>query len=342
VTLFEREIREQPESLARLLSQGRAGVESIARQLRAAKPGFALLAARGSSDNAARYAQYLFGGRNRLAVALAAPSLFTGYGTPPSLEGALVIGISQSGRSPDVVAVVEEASRQGALALAITNDPASPLAAAARLVLPLLAGEERAVAASKTYTHQLLALAMLSAALSGGTDAWRELDAIPGAASTALALAGMPDARPFKDAPALVALARGFNLSTAFEIALKLKETAYVAAEAWSWADFLHGPIAVVSRGLPALMIAPSSALGGEVEGSMASLAAKGASLIAISDREDVLAKASLALPMPAVPEWLSPIVAAVPGQLFALALSAAKGLDPDRPRGLSKVTETR
>ena len=190
----EKEIREQPEALSRLLEEGRGGAEEVAARVRAFSPRFVVIAARGSSDNAARYAQYLFGAHNRLSVCLATPSLFTFYDAAPSLAGALVIGVSQSGQSPDIVAVVEAGRKQGALTLAITNRPGSPLAAAAEHTLPLLAGEERAVAATKTYTAQLCALAMLSAALEGGESRWAELSRVPGLVEQAIALnAGMDD-----------------------------------------------------------------------------------------------------------------------------------------------------
>ena len=184
----EKEIREQPEALARLLTEGRGGADRSPPASRAFAPRFVVIAARGSSDNAARYAQYLFGAHNRLPVCLATPSLFTFYDAAPSLAGALVIGVSQSGQSPDIVAVVESGRRQGALTLAITNRPGSPLAAAAEHTLPLLAGEERAVAATKTYTAQLGALAMLSAALEGGEARWAELSRVSGLVERAIAL----------------------------------------------------------------------------------------------------------------------------------------------------------
>ncbi len=178
-SLFEAEIHEQPAALLRLLQEGRAEASVIAAAVRAFAPRFVMVAARGSSDNAARYAQYLFGVRNRLAVGLAAPSLFTQYDAAPSLEGALVLGISQSGQSPDIVEVLHRARSQGALTVAITNDPVAPLAEAAEHRLPLRAGKERAVAATKTYTTQLLALAMLSAAMEGSAAVWEEIEALP-------------------------------------------------------------------------------------------------------------------------------------------------------------------
>ncbi len=343
--MLEREIREQPQVLARLLAEGRALAEEFAARIRTVAPRYVVIAARGSSDNAARYAQYLFGAQNRLTVALATPSLFTLYRQPPSLDGALVIGISQSGQSPDIVAVLQEAQRQQALTLAITNDPASPLAQAAELVFPLRAGEERAIAATKSYTAQLLALALLSTALHPTPERWRELELVPAAVARALELAAAARAgvAAFRAEQRLVVIGRGFNYATAFEIALKIKELSAVVAEPYSSADFRHGPIALVEPGFPVVAVAVTGTVLEDVASLLAELQQREAALLVISDRDELLARARLPLALPpGVPEWLSPIVAVVPGQLFAVALAQARGLDPDHPRGLQKVTRTR
>lgn len=343
-TLFEAELREQPEALARLLEDGRAAAETIAEKVRARGAGFAVLAARGSSDNAARYGQYLLGIQNQLVASLATPSLFTQYQATPSLAGALVIGISQSGRSPDVVAVVSEARRQGAATLAVTNDPGSPLAAAAELVFPLRAGHERAVAATKTYTTQILALAMLSAALRREGRLWQELARVPELVARAIDLnAGcLAAAARFREHDRMVVVGRGYNLSTTLEITLKIKETSGVMADGYSSADFLHGPAAILDSALPLLVVAPERTFE-DLDTVVRMAKAKHAPLVAISDRPELLAAADVALPLPSgVPEWLSPLAAVAPGQLWALGLSLARGMSPDNPPGLSKVTETR
>lgn len=345
MTLFETELREQPVALARLLTVGRATAEAIAEKVRGDGPRFAVLAARGSSDNAARYGQYLLGIQNRLVASLATPSLFTHYYAAPSLEGALVIGISQSGQSPDIVEVVREARRQEAVTLAITNDPQSPLASAAGLVLPLLAGPERAVAATKTYTTQIMALAMLSAALRGDEGAWDELRMVPELVAQAIDrnASCVPLAQRFREHTRLVVVGRGYNLSTALEITLKVKETSGVMADGYSSADFLHGPMAILARSIPVLAVAPGQRSFDDLDGVMRLAREREAPLVAISDRPEILEAAEVALPLPAgTPEWLSPIVAVVPGQLWALGLSLARGMDPDAPPGLSKVTQTR
>lgn len=341
---LESEILEQPQVLRRIIADGRANVEAAAAAVKRARPVWALIAARGTSDNAARYAQYLLGAHNRLGVGLAVPSLFTLYGAPPTLAQAVVVGVSQSGQSPDIVAVVEEGRRQGAVTLAFTNDPGSPLARAAAHHVPLLAGTEKAVAATKTYTAELMLLAMLSAALDGGSERWEELAAVPDYVAAAIDLnrgvAAVADT--VSNAAKFLVIGRGFNYATAFEIALKIKETSYVIAEPYSIADLLHGPVAMIDQGFPVILVAPSGRALGDVPELSKLLRARKARVVAISDRDDVVSSADAALRLPSgVPEWLSPIVAVVPGQLLALAFARARGLDPDAPRGLSKVTLT-
>lgn len=347
-TQFEREIREQPACLARLLVQGRSTAEEIARAVARFAPAFVVTAARGSSDNAARFAKYVFGGHNRLVVSLGAPSLITLYDSAPDLRRAVVIGISQSGESPDIVALLAEARRQGALTIAITNHTESPLARGADHVFDLQAGPERAIAATKSYTCQLLALAMLSAALEGVSARWDELTAVADAARDTLALhtpASLSAAiAPLANTNRMVVLGRGFNFATAFELALKMKESAYVMADPYATPDLFHGPLALIESGLPALIVAPRGpTLAGAVQ-VLDILAARGADVAVISDDATILNHALVrtALPIaPGLPEWLSPLVAVIPGQLCALEWARARGVDPDQPRGLAKITRT-
>ncbi|MGN6755112.1 MAG: SIS domain-containing protein [Thermomicrobiales bacterium] len=344
--LMAREIGEQPDVLAAALQQ-RARVEEIGRALRVNRDeiAFVTIAARGTSDNAARYAQYLFGALNQLPVALATPSLYTLYAAPPDLRRSLVIGISQSGASPDIVAPVAEARRQGAPTLAITNDPNSPLARTAEFVIPIGAGLERSVAATKTYTAQLLALAMFSAALAGDEARWADLTAVPEAVAAALTLDAeiARRAERYRYLDRLVTGGRGYCYGTAFELALKLKETCYLLAEPYSPPDFLHGPVAIIEDGFPALLVVPSGATFTDMLAFIEQLRERGAELLIISDRDEALALAHTPLRLPrAVPEWLAPLPAIVPGPLLALHLAQVKGHNPDQPRGLSKVTRTR
>lgn len=339
------EILEQPDRLAALLESQRKTVETIAREIRQRDVNFVMLAARGTSDNAGRYANYLLGGHNGLVVALATPSLFTYYQTPPRMKNALVIGISQSGQSPDIVSVLAEGKAQGCLTLAVTNDPASPLARAADFVLDICAGAEKAVAATKTYTTELMVLAMLSAALDGGDGKWQELAQVPAWIKTAI---GQDDAiavgaQRYRYMQQCVVLGRGYNYCTAFEWALKLKELTYVEAEPYSSADFMHGPIALVHGGFPVLAVVAK----GKVYQSMLEPLQQmkqdlHAELVIISNDKGALDLAQMPVTIPAeVPEWLTPLVSIVPAQLFAYHLTTIKGYDPEQPRTIHKVTET-
>src|SRR4029077_7059806 len=226
---FHEEIREQPDVAAGLIDKAGSVIDAIGARYRELRPGGFVIVARGSSDHAALYAKYLFGRRNRALVALAAPSLFTRYASPPSLDGQCVIGISQSGASPDVLAVLEEAARQGAMTVAITNEPHSRMASVAGLLLPLHAGPERSVPASKTYTASLLALALISQAIDPDAAFARALAQVPSSMAGALkAEADLDRLLPALAGPRAIVLGRGFNFSTAEEIALKLTETSYV------------------------------------------------------------------------------------------------------------------
>ena len=339
------EILEQPESVARLIDRGRRPIEAIAAAVHAADPAFLVIAARGSSDHAAIYAQYVFGIRHRLAVALAAPSIVSLYGVRPAVERALVLGISQSGASPDVVGVVEAAREAGGPTIALTNEPGSALAAAAAHVIDLMAGPERAVAATKTYTAELTAMAMLSAALRGSEADWAEIAAVPGQLAAVLETEDAAR-RLAADRASIergVVLGRGFEYATARELALKLKELARVLADPYSAADFEHGPVALVRSGFPILAVVGS---GPTLEPTLAQLArlrsAFSADVIVISDSPEAeRVGARIAVPA-GVPEWLRPIVSIVAGQLFALHLTIARGIDPDNPVNIHKVTLTR
>ena len=342
-SLLGREIHEQPQAMQRLLDRETEHVGRLAAALRG-RFDYAVIAARGSSDNAARYAQYLWGAHNRLPIALATPSLFTLYGRPPRLDGALVVGISQSGQSPDIVAVVAEGRRQGRPALAITNEPDSPLAAAAGHTLLLHTGPEQAVAATKTYTASLAALALFSCQLAGDAERLAQLQRMPAFLDEVLAAVRgvLPRVERYRTMEHCVVIGRGYNYATAFEIALKIKELTRLVAEPYSSADFRHGPIAMVCPGFPVLAVAPSGAVAGDIHDLVDTLRGLDAELLLISDDPALLAHAQLPMPLPAgLPEWLTPLAAVLPGQLFSLALAEARGLDPDRPAGLTKVTET-
>jgi glucosamine--fructose-6-phosphate aminotransferase (isomerizing) len=341
-TLLEEEIHSQPETLARLLDRELGRAQQIVAQLPDCP--YALIAARGTSDHAATYAQYAWGAIARRPVALAAPSLHSLYHAPPRMDGALVVGVSQSGQSPDIVSVVEEGRRQGRPTLAITNDPRSPLAAAADHVIELHAGEERSVAATKTYTAQLAVMAMLAAAWAGQAERLEELRRLPEALGATLQGLGPVAARAerYRYVEQCVVIGRGYNYATALELALKLKELTYVMADAYSSADFRHGPIATVAQGTPALLIMPAGAVFADMLELAQDLRGRGAELIICSEQAEALALATTALPVAGgLPEWLTPVAAIVPGQTLALHLALARGVSPDTPRGLQKVTLT-
>jgi len=346
VAWLEEELLEQPGALRRFLDRRSDFVRSFAPDvLRDGDVRYLVIASRGSSSNAARYAQYLLGGANRLPIAFAAPSLYTLYDASPRLDGAFAVGISQSGRSPDVTAVIEEARRQGRPTLAITNDEESPLAQAAELVLPLEAGDERAVAATKTYLNSLAAVALLSATLAGDDIRLAQLQRIPGQVEEQLArsLSDTTLVDRYRTARGATVVARGLNYGTAFEIALKIRELSGLLVEAYSPADLLHGPIAGIAPGWPVLVVAPSGPSLESVAEIVGRVRARGARVLAISDDPALLRQVDTPLPLVSgVPEWLSPLVAAIPGQVAALRLAALRGLDVDRPAGLTKVTLTR
>ncbi|MCE9647874.1 MAG: SIS domain-containing protein [Chloroflexi bacterium] len=345
MTLYS-EINEQPERIQSLLAFQRKEVERIALEIRKRDIQYVFLAARGTSDNAGRYANYLLGAHNRLPLALATPSLFTYYKRPPKLKNALVIGISQSGKSPDIVSVLEEGNRQGCATLVITNEPGSPLTQRADYVIDIRAGMEKAVAATKTYTAELMSIAMLSVALHGNKKLWQDLEKTGRWMKEALKQDNFiaQAAQRYRYMDQAIVLGRGFNYATAFEWALKLKELAYINAEPYSSADFAHGPIAMIEPGFPVLAIAPK----GKVSGSMVEMLKRlhmdiSAELVVISNDKRALALAQVPLTIPSdMPEWLSPLGCILPAQLFAYYLTLAKGYDSEKPRSIRKVTETR
>lgn len=338
------EICEQPDVVARLLTDGASEIADICGTIKAADPSHVIIAARGTSDHAAIYAQYAMGVLAGINVGLATPSVHSLYGATPDYGRALVIGISQSGASPDVVGVIAAARAQGALTLAITNTPGSDMATAAEHHIDLRAGPERAVAATKTYTATLVALAMLTAGLADAATG-QELDALPEALAQALALEG--EARRIAadqaDLDRCVVLGRGYHYATAREWSLKMKELAYVLADPYSSADFIHGPLALIEAGFPTFAVAPRGATTADMEAVIERLGGElEARLLIASDDPSLCAKGTWSLPLPAgLPEWLMPIVSIVPGQLHAMHLTMAKGRDPEQPRSIRKVTLT-
>ena len=343
-THLYREIHEQPAVLRRFLSEQTGPVQELAQAIRQRGINHVIIAARGTSDNAGRYAQYVLGAHNRLTVTLATPSLFTIYQRPPRMGNALVLGISQSGKSPDIVAVLSEAKKQGALTAVLTNIPDSDLGQQGDVVIDLCAGEETAVAATKTYTSELAAIALLSTTLADDAQMFHTLEKLPDAVNSTLAMQETIGqiAPRYRYMQRTVVIGRGYNYATAFELALKMKELTYSIAEPYSSADFLHGPLALIDEGFPVIVVAPSGKMLPEMGEFIRTLRQRQAEVIAISDDADTLALARIPLALPAtVPEWLSPITAIIPGQMLAMNLAHARDFDVDSPRAIQKVTET-
>jgi len=340
---LEQEIRQQPEVISRLLTEQAENVRAIAEAIRAFDPTFVTIAARGTSDNAARYAQYLLGARVGLAVGLSAPSLHTLYEAPPKLGQALVIGISQSGRAEDVRQVLADANMQGAITLSITNYPDSPMAQTAQHHIELCAGEEVSIAATKTYTAQLTAIAMLAAAWVEDDAMQSDLATLPGWMKETVTHADSVKewAERYRYMERFAVIGRGYNYATAFEISLKVKELAYIIGEGYSEADFRHGPIATVGLGFPVIAVAPNGRTHPKMHDLLTKLDEKAAETLVISNDTALLQLGTKAMAIPAVPEWISPVVAVVPGQVFAMQQALVRGYAVDKPRGLSKVTVT-
>jgi glucosamine--fructose-6-phosphate aminotransferase (isomerizing) len=337
------EITEQPLSLQRLMERQSTQIREIAKQIITREIKSIFLAARGTSDHAGLYAKYLWGMHNNIPVALAAPSMFSIYKRPPQLNNNLVVAISQSGESPDIISVVEEGKNQGALTLAITNAANSPLAQASDIAIDVCAGPELAVAATKTYTAELLAIAMLSRVLAG--ESYDPLMKVPPWVQQVLLLEDKIQriAERYRYMNQCVVIGRGYNYATAFEWALKLKELTYCVAAPYSSADFQHGPIAMVGQGFPVMAATPGGAVYPDLLELLQRLKkAYKVELLVISDKDEALSLADTALKLPDnIPEWLSPIVSIVPAQLFCHYLTRAKGLSTEAPRSLHKVTKT-
>jgi glutamine---fructose-6-phosphate transaminase (isomerizing) len=327
--LMAAEIAEQPVALQRLLDDGAAEIAVVAEQIRRRAPRFVLFAARGTSDHAALYAKYLTEIQLGLPTGLASPSTLTVYGSRPQLADVLFVAVSQSGGSPDLVDSLTAARECGALTVAVTNDPLSPLSEAAELNVDVHAGVERAVAATKTYTAELLALRLLLVGADGTAG-------LPEAAAATLATnAGAAAAQRYRFAERLITTARGYSYPTARETALKLMETSYVAAHAFSAADLLHGPLAMIDSGTPVIAIVSPGRGGEAMATAMERLKTTGADVLRIGPPDGVPVASD------GIPEDLLPVLEIMPLQQLAWRLALDRGTDPDQPRGLAKVTST-
>jgi glucosamine--fructose-6-phosphate aminotransferase (isomerizing) len=339
------EIRQQPAALERTLAGELRRVERFKRKVEKRRPRLIVLVARGTSDNAALFGRYLLEITTGIPVSLAAPSIATLYEAHIDYRETLVVAISQSGESTDTNLVLERARQQGALTLGITNESSSSLARLAEHLFLVRAGKEQSVAATKTYTGQMLMLYLLAYAL-GGKIRIADLERLPEAVEGALRLE--PAVRALSERYRFmryaVVVGRGLNYANAFEFALKLMETCYVVAERFSSADFLHGPIALVEPSFPVFAFAPPGVTWPSMDATLAKLQGLQAEIVAVTDpaNREVGARATRVIRLPRrLPEVLTPIPYIVPAQLFAGCLAAQKGLNPDQPRTLHKVTLT-
>jgi glucosamine--fructose-6-phosphate aminotransferase (isomerizing) len=338
-----REIREEPERVETLIARETDSLERALRPVRESRPDLILVAGRGTSHHAAIYGHYLFQHFLGIPVSGAALSLFTLYPAPLRLEGSLVIGISQSGESTDVVKTLRTARKMGAFTLAVTNAPKSSLAGAADHTINLRARRERAVAATKTYTSSLVAMLMICRALGGGVQR-SQIEQLPDAVRAAIGCEGtIVDLVPYyRYAPRCVCLARGFNYATVREVALKLMETCYLGSAGMSAADFLHGPIAFVEHGTPVAFFAAAGPTYGFMVDLAKRLERQHVDVLAFTNQSDILRHCTLGVRCPAeMEEALTPVPFSTLGQLFACHLALIRGLNPDAPRRLHKVTRT-
>ena len=341
---FLSEIREQPSALRRLLEHS-AQYARVADAVRGRK--LIRIVGHGSSDNAAAFGMYAFGLLPGLTAMRDSISLSVYYGAQIDMTGSAVIALSQSGRTPDVLEYVIRARRAGAFTIAVTNESSSELACEAEALLPLMAGPELAVAATKTYVNQLAALALLAAHLADrGDELSRQIEEVAGLLERHLPLlerATASIAVPFASIGRMFVIGRGPEFATAREIALKLLETCQIAAEPLTATDLAHGPVAALDPLFPVWAVASEDATLEAVVDATARARKAGAAVIASGTAAESLADAQYVIPVPQPSQrLLAPLLSVVPGQLFAGAVARAKGLDPDRPRGLSKVTLAR
>ncbi len=340
---MEKEILESPRVLRKFLSSQWAALVRVAEAIHNYKPRFVVLAARGTSDNAGTYVRYLIEKEWGIPVSMAAPSLTTLYGAKVDYRQCLVIGVSQSGEGPDVCRIIQDACKQGALTLGVTNNAKSRLAKEARFTLDLMAGPEKSIAATKTYTSELLALYALVECVARGRKVRPKLSALPSLVEEGCRLSRTvwDCSYHFLDLSACVVVGRVFHFGLAQETALKLKECAQVMAHAYSTADFHHGPKSLAGKDFPVILLAPPGpTLKGTLE-LMDELLERQAQVMAFSPVPQVLKKATIPMKTPGGAEMVNPMGMAPMLQTLALAVSMAKGLNPDKPQFLKKVTQT-
>lgn len=336
---MRREIAEQPTRWEDLLHQEDRRLQRLRARIWNRPPQLVLFVARGTSDNAALYGNYLVQTSLRLPAASASPSVVTLYGAQLALRKVLVVAVSQSGESPDLVSFVETARTSGAATLSLTNNLDSSLARASDEVLDLHAGSETAVAATKSYTAELLALAALFA--PDGVQPL--LEQLPEHCDQVLAASHDPItelARVYRYANRVVTAARGYSSASAREAALKLMETSYISAHGMSAADLLHGPVAMLDESVPLLCFGSAGPDAGDMRELVQLAQQQGVDVDVVGDGTVTGGTLPAVLPTGIAPE-LRPLLEIIPAQQLAAEIAIARGYDPDAPRGLSKVTRT-
>lgn len=343
MSLMLQEIAEQPAALEKTIAEERTKTQKLGESLRKREIDLIVLVARGSSDNAALFGRYLLEITTGIPVSLSAPSVHTLYGAKLNLKHALVIGVSQSGEGEDINFVLESARKSGAFTIGITNEPSSSMTTFVDETLLMHGGKEQSVAATKTFTGQMMLFYLLAAALAQD-NCGIACEAIPGLASKALeqqpAIVELVQRYVFMEN--CVVVGRGLAYANAYEFALKLMETCYVVAERFSSADFLHGPVAMIERHFPVMLFAPPGVMLAGTKDLISRLRELSADTLVITGDLDAASNCTRSIIMPReIDEFLAPIPYIIPAQLFAALLAEAKGLDPDKPRSLSKVTRT-
>jgi glutamine---fructose-6-phosphate transaminase (isomerizing) len=341
MSLMLQEISEQPVVLEKTILAESKKLKKLGEFLRQKDIDLIVLVARGSSDNASLFGRYLLEITTGIPVSLSAPSVFTLYNAKLNLKRAVVIGVSQSGEGTDINTVLESAKNSGAFTIGITNEADSSMAKIADETLLIHAGREKSVAATKTYTGQMLHFYMLASALA---DSKIEFEKIPQFSDQALKLKPEVEelVKRYVFMENCVVVGRGLNYGNSYELALKLMETCYVVAERFSSADFFHGPLAIVERRFPVILFAPKGVTRQSNLDLLRRLDELHADCLAITNDDEIAGKSPRKLLMPKhIDEFLSPIPFIIPAQLFAALLAREKGIDPDAPRSLSKVTKT-
>lgn len=345
MTQMWREIREQPVALERCFEKNLPIIHDIVKTIKDKDINHIVIAARGTSDHAAVYGKYIIELLLGIPVALAASSILTIYQGRMKFKNCMVIGISQSGKAADVLEVLRCSRESGAITVGITNNSESEIALESEFFLNCEAGIEKSVAATKTFSTQMFLLACLAAEWADNKDMKNEIYQIPGRISQVFDVAGYIESRVerYRFMNECFVLARGVNYAVSLEAALKIQETTYVRAKAFATSDFQHGPIAMIERDIPVIIFAPDGPSLKDVRNMLEKLSTEQIETIVVSNKKDILDMGKTAFSIPdTANDIISPFFNVVVAQMFACRLALCKGLNPDSPRGLNKVTVTK